>query len=65
VSERECTWGDYDAVGLFDEFDGLVHIDLCVGACDLHGFPPRRGAGTEPSQDHVGQGTVHCLERGV
>lgn len=56
------TWGDDDIAGLFDYLNGLVHIDLCVGANDLHGLPTGCGGGAVSTQDHIGQGAVHGLQ---
>lgn len=53
---------DDDVVGLFDYVNGLVHIDLRVGADDLHGLPTGSGGGAVPTQDHIGQGAVHGLQ---
>lgn len=55
------TWCDDDAVGLFDYVDGLVQVDLSVSANNLHGLSARSGGGAVPTQDHIGQGAVHCL----
>lgn len=58
-----CTWSDDDVVGLFDNVNRLVHVDLSVSADDLHGLTARCGGGAVPTQDHVGQGAVHSLTR--
>lgn len=58
------TWRDDDVVGFLDDVNGLVHVDLGVGADDLHGLPARGGGGAVPAQDHVGQRAVHRLESG-
>lgn len=32
------TWSDDYVLGLFNHVNSLIHIDLCVCACDLHGL---------------------------
>lgn len=60
-TQKVFTWCDDDAVGLFDDVDGLVQVDLSVSANNLHGLSARSGGGAVPTQDHIGQGAVHSL----
>lgn len=58
------TWSDDYILGLFNHVDGLIHVDLCVCACDLHGLSCASGGCAVASQDHVGQRTIHGLTGG-
>ena len=53
---------DDDVLGVLDQADGVVNVNLGVGAGDLHGLAAGGGSGSVTSQDHVGQGAVHGLK---
>lgn len=62
---RVCvTWSDDYALSLFNHVDGLIHVDLGVCACDLHGFSRAGGWRAVTSQDHVSQRAIHGLMTG-
>lgn len=55
------TWSDDYALGLFNHVDSLIHVNLGVCACDLHGLSCASGRRTVAPQDDVSQWTIHGL----
>lgn len=55
VGVSACTWSDDYALGVFNHVDCLVHVDLGVRPCDLHGLSRAGGGRAVASQDHVSQ----------
>lgn len=49
------TWDDDDVLGLLDQIHSLLHVDLGVGARDLHGLASASGGGSVAAKDDVSQ----------
>lgn len=49
------TWDDDDVLGLLDQLHSLLHVDLGVGARDLHGLASASGGGSVAAKDDVSQ----------
>lgn len=47
------TWSDDYVVGIFNHFNSLISVDLCVCPCDLHGLSRPCGRCAIASQDHI------------